>query len=394
MQRGNTMAALVSGAAQRTQVKNAQIAQGNGQSPTVQGKGAPRLIPFVRAADKCVLQGTPQSQALGATANTMNIDIPTVGGWNRRIILKVTNVTAANAAAVTFAADGPYNVFTSVQLLDPAQKQLTALSGYEMYIINQFGGVGAGLFSAAASDQVFATTGAGATGGSFQHFIVLPQEIMRDGIGAYPNMDSSQRLRVQLSINLNANIYGVPPTAAGTVTVTPIVEYYNNPVAVTAAQSAQETQPYGLGTVHYLREQIFDVLSGDNNMTVRLSGRYYRNVFLVFADAADVRSDTVRPTSIRWELDNRPFADVNTPYLLQKLYRETGVLTTTPTGLIPLLVGTTDPDATQGNDWGDQWWNTTTASQLTLKFTAGAVGKLHVITDEVEAAGDIFRYVG
>ena len=361
-----------------------------GQQPVASSNGAvQRAVPFVRAAYKARLAGPPQSVVLGAAVQNMSIVIPTVGGWNRRIGLQVVCTTAANAAAVTFAADGPFNVCTQILLSDAARKQLILwTNGYYGYLANNFGGYKT--FKMDASTRGYSvTTGAVGAGGSFTFDMLLPQECARDGICSYPNMDSSQRLTVDLTINANANIYGVAPTNPGTLVVTPIVYYYTKPAAANAANAAQETVPPGAGSVQFWRTQSFVLSSGNNLVPVQLSGRYIRNILAIFTDGSDVRSDTVRPTSVRAELDNNLIFDSTTLDWDADIYRTFGI--DTPTGLIPLLLGTTDPDGIGGNEWGDDWWYTTTSSQLTLKFSAGAAGKLYLLLNEVEAQGDIFR---
>lgn len=362
-----------------------------GQAPVPSGSGnaVARAVPFVRAAYKNRFAGTPQSVTLGTSVQNMSLVIPTVGGWNRRIALQVQCVTSGNSANVTYAADGPFNVFTQLLLSDAARKQLDLFTnGYYAYLANAFGGYAP--FNMNVSTRAYsAVTSTGGTGGSFTFVIWLPQECSRDGICSYPNMDSSQRLTVDLTVNANANIYGTPPTAAGTLTVTPIVYYYSKPAATNADGIAQETTPPGAGSVQFWRTMTYVLASGNNLIPIQLSGRYIRNIIAVFTDGSDVRSDTVRPTTIRAELDNNLIFDSPTLDWDASVYRSFQI--DTPTGVLPILLGTTDPDGIQGAEWADDWWRTSTSSQLVLKFSAGAAGKLYLLVNEVEAQGDIFR---
>jgi hypothetical protein len=353
------------------------------------GQAVARPVSFVRAAIKSVVQGESKSVTLGTAVQNMSLVLPAVGGWNRRVVLQVVCVTAGNAAAVTFAADGPFNVLSQILFKDAAQKQLVLFTnGYYAYLMNNFGGYKP--FRMDASTRAYAAvTGAGATGGSFTFYLTIPQEIARDGIGTYPNMDASQRLSIDLTINTNASIYGVAPTTPGTLTVTPLVWYYSNPAPVSAAGETQETLPVGAGTISFWRTSQYVLSSGNNIVTVPLSGRYLRNIFGIFTDGSDVRSDTVRPTTIRMELDNNLIFDRIIGDLDSDTYRTLQL--DNPTGFIPLMSGTSDPDGIQGAEWADDWWPTSTSSQLVLKFSAGAAGKLYLITNEVEVKGSIFR---
>jgi len=368
---------------------NALAVAGSAPTPSSNGQAVARAVPFVRAANKCRQTGEARSVTLGTAVQNMSLVIPAVGGWNRRIVLQVSCVTSGNSATVTFAADGPFNVLSQILFKDSAQKQLVLFTnGYYAYLMNNFGGYKP--FKMDASTRGYsAVTGAGGTGGSFTFFLVLPQECSRDGICSYPNMDASQRLSIDLTININTAVYGTAPTAAGVLTVTPVVYYYSKPAASNARSEAQETIPPGAGSVQFWRTANYVLASGNNIINVNLSGRYLRNILAVFTDASDVRSDTVRPTTIRAELDNNMIFDSGIMDWDADIYRSLGI--DTPTGFVPLLLGTTDPDGIQGAEWADDWWSTSTSSQLSLKFSAGAAGKLYLLLNEVEAQGEIFR---
>jgi hypothetical protein len=354
---------------------------------------AGRAVPFVRGAYKSRMNGEARSATLSTAVQSQTHVIPAVGGWNRHIALHVRCVTAGNAANVTFAADGPWNVLTNILLKDAAQKQLVLWSsGYQAYLANLFGA-----YKQFRPDNSFtgvrgyaATTGAGATGGSFEFTLLLPQEFGRDGTGAYPNMDSSQRLTLDLSINVNANIYGTAPTNPGTLTITPVVYYYSKPAAVAADGMAQETQPPAVGTLQYWRVLAATLDNGANLRTFNLSGRYLRNVFALFTDGSDVRSDSVRPTTtFRAELDNNVLFDSSVREWDGNVERDFGFAN--PTGFFPIHLGTLDPDNAPGAEWGDGYLRTATSSQLSLKFDTAATGKLYLMLNEIETNGGIFR---
>lgn len=347
-----------------------------------------RSVPFVRGAYKSRQSVASQQVALGTAVQNMSFVIPAIGGWNRRIVLKVACVTAGNALAVTFAPDGPFNVFTQLLLKDAAQKQLLLFTnGYHAYLMNQFGGYYP--FKVDGSTTYVATTGAVATGGSFTFYLTLPQECARDGFASYPNMDASQRLTLDLTINANANIYGVAPTAAGTLTVTPVVYYYTKPAAVNARGMAQDTVPPAAGSVQFWRTLSYVLANGDNIITTNLSGRYIRNILGVFTDASDVRSNTVRPSTVRAELDNNLLYDAPVLDWDSNIYRFFQI--DDPTGAYPFHIGTLDPDNAPGSEWGDDWIETSTSSQLVTKFTTGAAGKLYLLVNEVELMGEFLR---
>lgn len=357
-------------------------------APQPTSKAPTSLVPFVRAGMRARFASTSQAVTLSTAVQSMQLVIPAIGGWNRWIELQVANVTAGNAAAVAFAADAPFNVFTQIVLQDAGQKPLFILRGFDAYIAENIGGYHLYAVDNAATGYSV-TTGAGATGGSFNFSLYIPQELSRDGIGSYPNMDASQRLTVALTININANLYTVAPTNPGTLTVTPIVHYYTRPAEVSADGKPQEVAPAGAGTVQYWREQVAVISSGQNVVTFNLSGRYIRNAWALFTDGSDVRSNTVKPTSLRVELDNNLVFDTTSASFDAYSGKFLGIANVT--GLIPFHLGTLDPDNVPGSEWADSWWQSATSSQLVLKFSAGAAGKLYLLLNEVEPVGNVFR---
>ncbi len=366
-------------------------------SPAGNGKTRAPLVPFVRASTWARYTGTPQVVVLGAAPQTMNFVIPATNGWARRIGLLVQQVDAANVAAVTYAANAPWNVFTNVLFTDAGQQQLINLRGYDLYLVNLYGG-----YLPFAPDTVSAgfylSTAVGpGDGGSFTFELILPIELGRDGIGSLPNMDANQRYNLTLSINTQALIYGVLPTNAGTLTVTPIVYYYTKPDAVNARGRPAETTPQGAGTIQFWRSQVIPVPLGQNQFPVPQSGRYVRNMFGVFETAAGVRSDVVKPTTgtIQLMRDNNFIYDVPFLDLQSDLARHFGIAQAAapPVGFVPFHIGTYDPDGTPGGEWGDSFVETSTASQFQFRFVTGAAGNLFLLSNEVQAPDDtIFRY--
>jgi hypothetical protein len=346
------------------------------------------VVPFTRAAKQAVYAGQKLNQTLSTAAQSMPHTIPMVGGWNRWISLLIEAVTAGNSANVAFQTDAPYNLIQQVLLKDAGQKSLYMLQGYRAYLSEYLGGYH--LFDIAAGSGInLGTTGTGATGGSFKYMLNIYAEFGRDGIGSYPNMDSSRRLNLDLTLAPSTDVYSTAPTNQPTIYVTPIVHYYTRPGQVDANGRAQRDEPQGRGTIQFWRELSQTVDNGANVKEFTLSGRYIRNAWLLFLNTSDVRSNTVRPTDIRIELDNTPLYDGPVDDIIMNTYAYFG--RNMPTGLVPLLLGTLDPDGSAGREWGDDWWSTATSSQLRLKFTAGAAGKVFLILNEVEPVGAIFR---
>lgn len=146
----------------------------------------------------------------------------------RCINLEVTVVNSGtvNAAAVTYKADAPLNVFSTVNFHDA---QGTSIVGsFDSFTLSMaqkfFGFVTSG--DPAASAVYSVTAGAIAAGGQFTVVFRIPVEVVsRTGVGSQINTDTQSPLVLSLSLNTLANIYGTQPTAGSVQTVTTIVSY-------------------------------------------------------------------------------------------------------------------------------------------------------------------------
>lgn len=355
--------------------------------------GAARLVPFVRAAQKAVMRGEEKSGiVLGASTQNVDITLQATGGWMRKVTLMVECTTAANAAAVTFAADGPWNVLQNVIFRDAAQNNILQLTGYELHLANLFGAYTSYPgYNSARSYSAVAGVGAG-LGGSFRFFVDIPMEFAREALGCLANQDASSRYQISLSINQNSAIYGTPPTSPGTLKITPIISYYQRPPQIDAHGRACDDKPRWGGAMQYWRTIVTNLVAGDNVIIHPLSGRYLRNVWLVTTTAGDARDDTVMPVNFQVELDNTTLQIEPRVYRDNFIYRSFGV--DAPTGVYLLHTGTLDPDGVPIGEWGDQYLETTLASALTIRATTGAAGKGRLVLNEImpPAGQDIFRY--
>jgi hypothetical protein len=346
------------------------------------------MTPFSRGALKCQEEGTPQTVTLGNSAVPVPITLPMINGYDRKVLLRIELLSSGNSATVAVSnIDSPYSAVNLITKQDNRQQLLYQLGGWRANFADEFGGYGVFKRASDTNSNTAITTGSGATAGSGQFYIAIPDEFARDGWGCWPNMDSSQRRTITVTMAPLSNIYSTPPNGTVQAKITPIIHYYAAPPSVDAMGIAIEQRPPMLGSVSYWREQIEPVLQGDNTLTVRLAGRWIRNLFAVFLTNSDVRSDSVMPARIRAELDNNKLFDVTRASMLNELYTKMGLVA--PVGVFPINVGTLAPDGLQGNDWPDGWLPSSSGSQLVLKFNSGTAGKVALMFNEVVLAGPI-----
>lgn len=253
-------------------------------------------IPFARAARQKSKQGFSLGPiALNANIQTLNpIQLPP-GGFARSVDVQVSCVTAGNAAAVTFAADGPWNVLNYVDLRNSAGDSLIVpLNGYQLYLINKWGVLGIDPPNndpRQPNNGFSATTGGGATGGSFTFFVRVPFEIdPRDALAAVPNLAANKSYQLQFALSANATVYGVAPTTPGSVTLTGVLNYWSQPNAANSNGTPQEVAPLGNGSVSLWRLQPAVVAQGDRLTQLLNVGNVMRTIIFTLRTAAGART--------------------------------------------------------------------------------------------------------
>jgi hypothetical protein len=242
------------------------------QAPAKRGEAQQVVVrPFIAGSRRTDEPDYDESQLLGAAEVRLQSWQISPNGYLRGIYLIVENVTAANAAAVTFAEDGPFNALSNINLQDTnSQPVVGPMSGYDLYVLNKYGGYA--FSDDAKSSAVFsATTGAGATGGSFTFVLYVPVEIVaRDALGAQPNKSGSSQFSLVLSTAVNATIYGVAPTTPGTMRVRGVLMGWQDPDSNDSRGNPTAQDPPAVQTSQYVHKQVYNSLAGAVN--TRLQG--------------------------------------------------------------------------------------------------------------------------
>jgi len=353
------------------------------------GEAVGALIPFTRASklrydSSRVIPGTMGA----ATAQISFSPIPTTG-YLATLYLQVALVTAANAAAVAFNADAPWNFLRQIQFKTPDGTPIVnGLTGFQAFLAEKWGAYRLGRPEGSALDFT-QVSGAVGTGGSFTFTLPIHMEFGRDSLGVLANMDASAAFQLDLTIGTTADLYSVAPTNPGTYTVALFLESYTNPPPEINGQPTR-TEPPALGSTQFWTVQNFS-WSGTGEQTIQLSrmGNLLRTLILVFRTAAGARSATVFPTgNLRIELDQMNLENRNVRLNQFINYRyaafdlDTGVL------LIPY---TTDPDDILTGAFGDEFLTTFTQTKYALIFTPGVAGSLEIIECDIAATGDIYH---
>lgn len=278
-------------------------------------QAAVQPIPFCRASRRKTGQAYQDSYVLGASVVTARpIEVPASGYI--RFLDMLFDVNVAGNSAVVAAPGGtlsfPWNLIASIQVTNAAGDSITVpLTGYELYLINKYGGTMQSPNCDPYNNPDFeaVTAGAGATGGSFQFRLVFPFEIdERDAFCSLPNMASNKSYQVIIQWNAVATIFagGVAPNGTATLALTIDQEYWSQPQPQNAEGFPQETEPRGNGSVSLFRRQADSVSAGGRVMQLYNVGNVIRwSAFILQSSAANnPRTDADFPTLSYLRLNN------------------------------------------------------------------------------------------
>lgn len=367
-------------------------------------KNAP-VVPFTRASREKSKQAFRVTATFAAASQNLNpIQIPP-GGFLKYVDMIVVNTTAGNAAAVTFAADGPWNALSFVDLRNSAGDSIIVpLNGYQLYLINKYGAIGLETpFCDPRGSRVFSTTtGAGATGGSFTFVLRVPLETdPRDALTAVPNLAANKSYSLQLALNANASIYGVAPTTPGTVVIEGVMGYWSQPNQMNAAKVNQQVAPLGNGSVSLWRVQLETVAQGDKLTQLLNVGNVIRTGIFVLRTAAGVRTQADWSTTSQIVLNDDVMNYIPLTLWQHYMGQDYGYMT----GAID-AAGGLDTGVFVISDWNNQrgkvlvdgprdqflvTYNTTLLQIRNTSFGASA-SQLEIITNDIKPTSAVALY--
>lgn len=267
----------------------------------------------------------------GASTQALNpvYEIPSTGFINL-VNMYVVGTTAANAANVTFSANGPYNVIDTIQFVDTNNQPIIGpIDGWDLQVINKYGGYN--FVDDPRQSPIFsAVTGSGGTGGSFAFCYVIPLELVpRDGLGSLPNKSASTPFKVKVTVAASATIYGTAPTSAPVVRFRMAAESYWQPQAADAQGNPLQQNPPGVDTTQFWNKTSYTVGLGQITPILTASvGFPVRNLVFVLKDSAGSRAvgETNFPDPFKLKLEANIIVDRNKFIWQQKLARDFGYI--------------------------------------------------------------------
>lgn len=274
---------------------------GNGQK---QAPVQPR--PFVAGTRRVDKSTYDQVRALTASTQDLPVYECDPNGYLRGMYILVEGTTAGNAAAVSFAANGPFNVIDSITFNDTNNKPIVGpMTGHDLYLCVKYGGYSF-FDDSKQSTEYTAVTGSGATAGSFSFVLPLPVEISkRDGLGSLTNKSASSTFDVTIRLAANATVYGTAPTSAGSVRVRVQQYGWMDPNGTDMRGRPVAQTPPANGTTQFWAKQSYTVNSGTFNMRLQGLDSLIRNLVFVLVDNAGSRqagdADFPDPFNLQYE---------------------------------------------------------------------------------------------
>lgn len=335
--------------------------------------------PFVRATTEHVeplpLDFTAKPGA--AARDVGQVAIPAFG-YLRSIYLTVSATGgAAGGNNAVYKEDAPWSAIDSVSVVDTNGGQFVGpLTGYELYLINKWGGYTIG-FDPVNSPNYTAP----ATSGNFAFDLRIPIELsIRDAVGAVPNMNSSATFKLNLTLAATSAIYSTAPDTLPDIRIRGWAEEWA-PVQPNLGGLPNEMEPPATGTTQLWSRQVINIAAGQQAPLMTRMGNIVRNWITIARTTAPARSDSMYPDPMLMTWDGVQM--LNEPKALRKRYMKERFSFAPDTGVM-VWDYTHDFDNAAGGELRDLYIATEGSSRFEFPTGVwGSAGTLTVLTNDV-----------
>lgn len=265
-----------------------------------QAKGqqaAPVSLPFrVGAQPEANQDFVPAAVTLGTGTQPLPVYHPSAESFLRGVWIQVAALTSGNSVGtVVLKGDGPFNVLNMISFTDVQQRFIVGpINGYDLMVINKFGGYYNS--SDPRADANYSFTATGGTGGSFNFALYLPLEWdLRTGMGSLVNKSTASTFSVNVTLETNSNVYSTAPTSAPSVQVTFSQEAYLQPAAADAQGNPLSQSPQAIGSTQYWARSVIGgagALSSGSFQGIQLQGGLGFPIRNIVIECYDVSAGT------------------------------------------------------------------------------------------------------
>lgn len=283
---------------------------------TKNGKGGDqkvvqRMRPFVVGTRRVDKSTYDNSKTMTGAQQAMPQHELDANGFISGVYILVETTLASSTGAgtsIAFAADAPFNAIADIQLLDVNSKPIigASITGYDLYIINKYGGYS---FSGDAklSPQTFlATTGTGTSAGNFGYVLRLPIELVkRNGLGALINKNNVATYKINTILAGSGDVYTTAPSVLPLVRIRYQQWGWMDPNAADMKGNPVSQNPPAVNTVQYWQKQTYQLSSGAINLRLVGIDSLVRNLVFRLDAATGARltgeSDFPDPFTLLYE---------------------------------------------------------------------------------------------
>lgn len=327
-----------------------------------------------------------ETRTLSAGSQTLPEAKSPPGDWLRDQVILFDVTTAGNAAAVTFANDGPFNLIDRIRFKDATGTTLHELTGYELFLVNLLNKPVFNSDPRKMPDYSVTTGVGGGAGGSATFSLIVPVEfINRDATGVLPNGASNSVTRTEIVLAGSDTAYGVAPTTAGDVRVRIIERGYVQPVESSLTGPKYASKPPG---APYVFQQCssypYDLAAGRKVHQHERKGNNLRSLIFVARGADGERSDTLID-EMRLRIDKVETLDGPWRHLRNVTFsRHSIAAADLPAGVVQASFAH-EWDGSFGGEVRDMYIPTMPGSLVEFDIESSAAGELTVITQEIVA---------
>lgn len=373
------------------------------QTKTTQKPAAapPQLVPFSRAAKEHIEPFVDTSVQITASTQVLGpFDVPAYG-YIRHIVLLLEATGGVSGVNTAAQEDAPFIALADMQLADVNGAPIFGpVSGYDLYLVNKYGGYEFSNDPRQMFSFVNTVTGANASG-NFTFACQIPIEIcMRDTVGALANQNASSTYKLKLTLNSSTGIYSTAPnTTLPTVRIRAFLKAWTQPPATDLRGRGQATTPPAHGTSQYWSKFTPTPASGNNTIRWTRVGNYIRMVIFTNRRSGSTRangeSDFPDPAQIFW--DTRLLHNYTKKVWRDELARRYGYVAAIETaagggldnGVFP-YEWCHEMTGRVGNELRDGWLPTVQSTRLEIQGSWGSASSMDVLTNDVAPAGEVF----
>jgi hypothetical protein len=226
------------------------------------------------------------------------------------IMVDATSLTNVATVANT-NNNAPFSVIDSVTFEDTNSKPIVGpFNGYDLYIVNKYGGYFNNSDPKASSIYTNVTGAAGTI--TFNFVLRIPVELVaRDALGALPNKSGTNKFKVRIRLAPIAAVYSTPPTNAPSVRVRMVQDGWYEPNMTDLKGRPLAQNPPAVQTTQFWTKGTYNLATGDQRQQIQQGlGYLLRNMLFINYPSASLTRDATsdgnfpNPATVQFEAND------------------------------------------------------------------------------------------